>query len=248
MAKQVILGSDLGRDALKVKCNVNFTELYDFIGTLTSLSTEDKTNLVNAINEHEEQINSFINIGYTDNAKPVNNIDFNNMKTQGKYITNYSIHTNGPVNYEQLFFVDVTGTSISLVQEAVSLNGLDKFYRVCNAGTWNPWRKIVTDKQPDWINATLVNGWTGALRYRKQLEKIEVRASTKAGTVGSFIVIGSLPSGYYPTGISVPFLARDITKGIPIPNCVIAANGEIKIDTSSVSTVDYVEFNFVFNL
>lgn len=29
MAKQVILGSDLGRDALKVKCNVNFTELYD---------------------------------------------------------------------------------------------------------------------------------------------------------------------------------------------------------------------------
>lgn len=58
MAKQVILGSDLGKDALKVKCNVNFTELYNFIGTLTSLSTEDKTNLVAAINEHEAQINS----------------------------------------------------------------------------------------------------------------------------------------------------------------------------------------------
>ena len=55
MAKKVILGNDFGRDALKTKVNENFTELYDFIGTLTSLSTDDKTNLVAAINEVKEQ-------------------------------------------------------------------------------------------------------------------------------------------------------------------------------------------------
>ena len=58
MAKKVILGTDIARDAFKIKVNDNFTELYNFIGTLTSLSTEDKTSLVAAINEVKEQNNT----------------------------------------------------------------------------------------------------------------------------------------------------------------------------------------------
>lgn len=79
MAKKVITGTELGRDALKIKVNDNFTEIYDFVGTLTSLSTDDKTSLVNAINEVKEQNNSL-------DALFVTNADAKNSIYRGKYL------------------------------------------------------------------------------------------------------------------------------------------------------------------
>jgi hypothetical protein len=50
-----------------------------------------------------------------------------------------------------------------------------------------------------WDTATLQNGWTGTLQYRKnQIGQLEIKANITAGTVTNGTTISQLPTGYYP--------------------------------------------------
>lgn len=88
MARKVILGTDIARDAFKVKVNENFTELYDKDVALG------------------EQINTLANqthfINTTDNPQTI----FNNGVAGDKFIFVKGEHIHNPINNNAILFVD----------------------------------------------------------------------------------------------------------------------------------------------
>ncbi len=122
-------------------------------------------------------------------------------------------------------------------------------FRVKLNAVWGAWEKIVTDKPVDWITGTLKNGWGGSLYFRKnQIGQIEVKGMVSAGTVGGQLIICDLPIGYYTSGDTVMFLARNTSAGASIVGCLITAAGEVRIDATSIATGNNIAFNFLFNL
>ena len=149
MAKKVILGTDIARDAFKVKVNENFTELYDKDVAL------------------EGQINDL-------DADKAN-------KAQG-----------------------------------------------------------------NWITATLQNGWTGALKYRKNdIGQLEIQGSIIPGTNAVWTVIAELPLEYRTaSNIILPTYSSDAK---PIYKIALRNNGTITVvpgltngDSIGDSTKSYI--------
>lgn len=101
-------------------------------------------------------------------------------------------------------------------QETVVYSNLQlvRYTRLKRDNIWSAWEKIVTNKQPDWITATLTNGWTGSFLYRRnQIGQLEVKFRLIAGTNASYTVVLILPAEYRiannPNGIifyDVPFI------------------------------------------
>lgn len=93
--------------------------------------------------------------------------------------------------------------------------------------TWTAWKNILTNEQPNWITATLQNGWTGNLKYRKnQIGQIEIAGYVHPGTTAWGTIIATLPAGYYDPSMVSPFLMySDI--GRVYTGIVLTGNGEI---------------------
>lgn len=94
----------------------------------------------------------------------------------------------------------------------------------------------VNTKQPNWITATLQNGWTGTLHYRKNsLGQLEIAGVINAGTVSWGTIIATLPAEYKPkTWTSMPMF---ITDGNGIMGISMATDGAIKIYSPASGTV-----------
>lgn len=134
----------------------NDQELLGITGSKANLTTDDKTNLVAAINEHETQINT------------------------------------------------------------LAAEKADKV-------------------QPNWINATLQNGATGTLLFRRnQIGQLEIKTSGNLafGTITQATVITTLPGGYRPTVETVIMVYNTATnRGIPF--LTITSSGNIIICADS---------------
>ena len=98
--------------------------------------------------------------------------------------------------------------------------------------------------QPNWIIATLQNGWTGNLFYRKnQLGQLEIQfASLKAGTVADFTTITTFPVNFRP-GANAPITVYCDSTGESVAGIVVLSAGELKIRTpasTKIATGQYI--------
>ncbi|WP_339267856.1 hypothetical protein NYE54_28400 [Paenibacillus sp. FSL K6-1330] len=58
--------------------------------------------------------------------------------------------------------------------------------------------------QPDWISPTLLNSWTGILRYRRDsLGNVYIIGRPEGGTTGNGVLLFTLPEGYRPSDVIV---------------------------------------------
>ena len=74
-----------------------------------------------------------------------------------------------------------------------------KWIRKREAGVWSEWEQIVTNKPIPWINATLVNGWVGSIKYRKNaLGQLEIKLYI-SGQNATERTICLLPIEYIPS-------------------------------------------------
>lgn len=89
--------------------------------------------------------------------------------------------------------------------------------------------------QPDWTNATLQNGATGTLLFRRnQIGQLEIKTSGNLafGTITQATVIATLPEGYKPTVETVIMVYNTATnRGIPF--LTITSSGNIIICADS---------------
>jgi len=211
MAIERILGTDTGKAAFE-KADRNF------VG-------------------HEGQINNFIAKGY---VNTIGVSDFNNATENGKY-TGYAISnaptTNSTVNVEVIKEASGVVSQIAVVVFGFGAGNAYTRIKQIN-GIWTAWQKIATDKQPDWITATLQNGWTGNAYYRKNsLEQMEIMFNPiTACTVSDFTTIATLPVGYTPLTHS-PIVCYNTANGESVNGIVILNSGEIKIRTPATTKI-----------
>ncbi len=106
-----------------------------------------------------------------------------NNRPQNSSLTNYAIIT----------VTDTRGGSETYKHIKYLNSDSELFEKFGNAS----WLKVATDKQPNWITATLQNGWTGTLQYRKnQINQLEVKFDLVAGTITPYTLITTLPLQY----------------------------------------------------
>lgn len=174
MAIERILGTDKGKDAF-YKTDRNFVEL----GT---------------------QINSLVT--------QIGNIDITNLKqdqtgdipldTVKGLVFGYSSIMQNKTGSYWCIVETIQFTSTYKIQKVYTF--VDKILvRTMNANIWGDWREIITDKQPNWITATLQNGWTGTLQYSKNdLNMVTIKMDCVAGTITGTTQIANLNVGYRP--------------------------------------------------
>ena len=90
--------------------------------------------------------------------------------------------------------------------------------------------------QDNWIEATLENGWTGNLKYRRnQIGQLEISAKVTAGTAAANTVIATLPDGYRPSQYT-PIDMFNITAGVMVNTPVfVHTDGRISLRSTLVS-------------
>lgn len=167
----------------------NDQKLLDIIGNKANLKTTDKTDLVAAINEHETRIKWKELDFKTEADKPSTypsqqtTIFIATQLWQG--VANLIIRTEKYNNNVAIQYLQPNGSLSIPVMYRLAIPDLD---------TWAAWEKIATNKQPNWITATLQNGWSGTLRYRKNnIGQLELKGNITAGTVVALTTIATIP-------------------------------------------------------
>ncbi|WP_252251313.1 pyocin knob domain-containing protein [Clostridium sp. VAP52] len=185
--------------------------LNSIAGDLSNLKTNDKTSLVNAINENTsylkdctKNINDLNNLGF--NAKTSESIesDLNNIISTSFYavkntMLNYpsKLITNSSCLLQTISFYNQNYTR----QIAYSIHDVNVIaVRVQSNGSWSEWKQLATVDDTGWLDLPLNSGITNYdnCMYRKIGNKVTLtgRAKGISGTSGS---IGTLPSGYRPS-------------------------------------------------
>lgn len=131
-------------------------------------------------------------------------------------------------------------------------NVTNPIYGRLNSGIWE-WTDIVTTTQPDWITATLLNGWTNNLGYnptaycKDSLGTVKLKGTIIAGTVTSGTVLLNLPEGYRPAiGDEIPILAHRANDGTFV-NLELYSNGDLVL-IGTLPTSSTVRFNGSFTV
>lgn len=140
---------------------------------------------------------------------------------------------------------------IMIVQNAISTNP--------ETVASGPALKAVNDKltetnnnyakkvQENWIDATLLNGWTGTLQYAKnELGVVTIKGSLTAGTVETNTNILSLPVGYRPA-INIPVLTLKGASSESGHYFYISSNGTLKTPTVVSTFETGVLYTFLIN-
>lgn len=91
--------------------------------------------------------------------------------------------------------------------------------------------QLANKEQEAWRPMTLLNGWVGSLRYRKnQFNELEIFGNLSLGTNTVGTVLFELPSGYIPnTGFSIGVLSYN-ANDVQMVHLYIGVNGAISID------------------
>lgn len=235
---QVILGADKGRNAF-YKARDNFAILQEFANN----ANDNFIELYNTGLYYKGWLHSFLTSGQSLNILP-----------NGIYgVTGWFDFVDRPLAYEYRKLI------ISSSKNILG-DGLNTAYYIPHGANeiwlrqgWNTgygtWIKILTDKQPDWIAATLQNGWTGTLQYRKnQIGQLEMVGSLVAGTIAWGVEITTLPTGYKPI-ITSPITVFGAS-GRNSTNLTLLDSGILTIYDNNLATIspgDIVKFNIVLN-
>ncbi len=192
--------------------------------------------------------NNFIEL-YNQNIALEGQIENLNLQVF-KMANNYRLPSDMPTSFQvgrTLFYADgaewkaSTGLSSAMIVETIVINGYYSIqyisgynsspllYRIClSNNAWGPWREIVTTTQPNWIAATLQNGWTGNLWYRKnQIGQLEIMGTIVPGTKTFGTVLAQLPVGYRV--VSNVSLLAFTSGGVTLTGIAIWTDGNIRI-------------------
>lgn len=89
------------------------------------------------------------NIGIIQARNLANGVDLNTVVVEGHYITNVATVLNYPqaLNNDQYFYISVQSFGVTgyCMQTAMGANSGRMFSRLQQAGTWLPWRRLVSD-------------------------------------------------------------------------------------------------------
>lgn len=138
---------------------------------------------------HDEQINNIFPYRET----IASNVALNSLQ-QGTYVHFNSnwMHKPAEANIYGLITV-VRNSSYMSIEYLDQYNNLFKRFVSTSSGDSIGWIKIATDKQPDWITATLQNGWTGNLQYRiNSIGQLELRGNIIAGTIVAWTQVAQI--------------------------------------------------------
>lgn len=127
-------------------------------------------------------------------------------------------------------------STMQFVQDEVAAHDIDVAAHADIRTLINSLAAEKADKiQPNWINATLQNGATGTLLFRRnQIGQLEIKTSGNLafGTITQATVITTLPEGYRPTVETVIMVYNTATnRGIPF--LTITSSGNIIICADS---------------
>lgn len=123
-----------------------------------------------------------------------------------------------------------------------------------NSDAWSPWYKIITDESDGWVDATLENGWTGELKYKRDaLGCVTLMGKNlKPGVSAGFTRIGILPSSvspYAPLIIPV-YKLKSQTANYDGTAFYIDNAGHLRLPTGQVHQFDGDEtalYNFIIS-
>lgn len=81
------------------------------------------------------------------------------------------------------------------------------------------------------FSATLENGWTGTLNYKKNgVGIVTVAGYIVPGTVANGTVVATLPEGFRPIIMSHPFIViNTVTQALEVGFSVSSSSGEVKL-------------------
>lgn len=145
----------------------------------------------------------------------INNVS-NNMfnSTHYKRVIGFNVGIPSIGGYGGTWFLE--GYKVSSLYECQKLIGYQgglMYYRVKFTGTWSPWHQIVTNKPIPFIDATLQNGWSSEIQYRRNsIGQLELFINTTAGVVDNNTIVCEIPRSYTPRTNSVIPL-QDFTTG-----------------------------------
>lgn len=242
---QVILGADKGKNAF-YKARDNFTTIQNFINQLkasdvkfdntdTEMTAEDVQAAINELNDN------FIEL-YNNTIQTKGNLNNANLNVQGS-LGKYRVivgASNAPSGFNGYGILSVEyGSEDGYVyQKLIQIDGSVEWSRATSSSkdsiiqglaTWSPWQKIITDKQPNWITATLQNGWTGILIYRKnQIGQLEIRGDNLlVGTKTAGTIICNFPTEYRVSTIAPVIMYS--TDGVSFPGLILHPNGNLYV-------------------
>lgn len=236
------------------KIDENVEELSNYIGSLDGLTTIEKENLVAAVNEidknvkmHETEIAS--SLEFYDNfiraTKPFEErFTKIHSTTQSEFdILLDNLHLNGP---SESFYKRAISSSASTLPLNGSSALLEGYRTTANYGwqrlttygggiiyirvktnTWSDWYQIGTNRPISWIRATLVNGWTGTIEYRRNsLGQLEYRFHNINGTNATSRILTTIAERLRPAEYT-RFLLQHSTSGTTGKAVYITPDGTV---------------------
>lgn len=112
---------------------------------------------------------------------------------------------------------------------------------------WRAWRKIIKDEPIPWINATLQNGWTGKLQYRKNIiGQLEFNINLVAGITSIGTTVAILPIEYRPISIGTNIIVYNSSRGSQRCMLVVEEQGKIAARDSEFETTNVYTGTAVF--
>ena len=124
------------------------------------------------------------------------------------------------------------------------------YFRNGYGTTYNQWLTMPSTKQPNWIAATLKNGWTGNLYYRvNNIGQLEIHGLLTVGTAAPWVEIGKLVI----PGLNISaksLLVYNAQTGVGLTNIRLLSSGDITISNSTdgIAAGNTLALNEVINL
>ncbi|HFI0329896.1 TPA: DUF859 family phage minor structural protein [Streptococcus suis] len=120
------------------------------------------------------------------------------IKTSGAYACDQnSINIPPGTGYGYLFVAHHISSADYLVQTFLNRGNNKMFSRVCENGTWNPWKEYATTDHPNLANSGWLTLSTG-VEYKKIGDVVYVNLYKLPIKKGTTFSIGTLPVGYRP--------------------------------------------------
>ncbi len=235
---QTILGADKGRNAF-YKARDNFTILQEF-------ANDANDNFIELFNQIVDITNQTALKTFPTTTEALIYINKTSDLSISPYVTTLngwdvdavSIDRLPPIGrgWWNIFHISVLSGYPPWVPENLALqywmlNGYADnptiYIRYCINNTWTQFKRILGSD--NWISATLQNGWTGTLQYRKnQIGQTEISGRVKPGTRTFGTVMAQIPAQYAHPDRVFP-LDMYGTNGEVFTGVVLEVNGSIKI-------------------
>jgi hypothetical protein len=116
----------------------------------------------------------------------------------------------------------------------------EHYFKIGDGSTaWNGLAEIITGNDGAWTTATLANGWTGTVRYKRTAGHVTVVFDTVNGSSVTDNAILQLPSGYRPYA-DMRFVTSDFASNVVV--ILITSGGTFGTSTRNSTYAGTITF------